>query len=53
MGTKSMWAYVNKKPVKGGLFRIFRSEMMGVPIEYDDDMDRRRTQPLLLTIIET
>ena len=26
---------------------------MGVPIEYDDDVERRRTHPLLLPIIET
>ena len=53
MGNKSMWADVNTKPVNGEIFRIFRSEMMGVPVEYDDDVDRRRTHPLLLTIIET
>ena len=26
--------------------------MMGVPIEYDDDVERRRTQPLLLPKVE-
>ena len=26
---------------------------MGVPVEYDDDVERRRTHPLLLPIIET
>ena len=53
MGTKSMWRNVNTKPVHGVLFRIFRSEMMGVPVEYDDDVERSSTHPLLLTIIET
>ena len=53
MGTKSMWADVNTKPVQGALFRIFRSEMMGVPVEYDDDVERRCTHPLPLPIIET
>ena len=48
MGTKSMWADVNTKPVQGGLYRIFRHQMIGVPIEYDDDVERRRTRPLLL-----
>ena len=48
-----MWVDVNTKPVQGALFRIFQSEMMGVPVEYNDDVDRRRTQPLLLTLIET
>ena len=45
MGTKSMWADVNTKPVQGELHRIFRHQMMGVPIEYDDDVERRRTHP--------
>ena len=26
---------------------------MGVTVEYDDDVERRRTHPLLLPIIET
>ena len=26
--------------------------MMGVPVEYDDDVERRRTHPLLLPLIE-
>ena len=53
MGTKSMWADVNTKPVKGALFRIVRSGMMEVPVQYYDDMECRRTHPLLLPIIET
>ena len=31
------------------MYQIFRHQMMGVPIEYDDDVERRRTHPLLLT----
>ena len=53
MGTKSMWADVNIKRVQGALFRIFQSEMMAVPVEYNDDVKRRQTHPLLLPIIET
>ena len=53
MGTKSMWADVNTKPVQCALFKIFQSGMMGVPFEYDDDVERRRTHPLLLPLIET
>ena len=53
MGTKSMLADVNTKPVQVKLFRIFQSDMMGVPVEYDDGVDRRRTHPLLLPLIET
>ena len=52
MGTKSMWADVNTKPVQGGLYQIFRHQMMGVPIKYDDDMERRCTHPLLLPEVE-
>ena len=51
-GTKDMWADVNTKPVQGLLFRKFRHEMMGVPVEYDDDVERRNTHPMLLPKIE-
>ena len=47
MGNKSMWADVNTKPVQGELYQIFRHHRMGVPIEYDDDVERRRTHPPL------
>ena len=53
MGTKTMWADVNTKPVQGAIFRIFQSDNMGVPVEYDDDVERRRTHPLLLPKIES
>ena len=33
MGTKSIWADVNTKPVQGQLFRTFRHHMMGVPVD--------------------
>ena len=52
MGTKSMWADVNTKPVQGQLFRTFRHHMMGVPVDYDDDGERRRTHPMLLPKVE-
>ena len=52
-GTKSMWSDVNTKPVQGALFRIFRSYIMGVPVECHNDVERRRTHPLLLPIIDT
>ena len=39
MGNKYMWEDLNTKQVQGALFRIFQSEMMGVPVEYDDDVD--------------
>ena len=46
MGTKSMWADMKTKPVQGELYRIFFHQMMGVQIEYDNDMERRRTHHL-------
>ena len=52
MGTKSMWADINTKQVHGELFRIQRHHMMGVPINYDDEVERRRTHVLLLPTIE-
>ena len=52
MGTKSMWEDVNTKTVQGELFIIFQSEMMGVTVEYYDDVERRRTHQLLLRLIE-
>merc|ERR1712194_324956 len=51
-GTKDMWADVNTKPVQGLLFRKCWHEMMGVPVEYDDDAKRRNTHPMLLPKIE-
>ena len=53
MGTKSMWADINTEPVQGQLFRTFRHHMMGVPVNYDDDVERRRTHPMLLPKVET
>ena len=43
-----MWADVNTKPVQGELYQIMRHQMMGVPIDYDEDVERRRTHLLLL-----
>ena len=52
MGTKSMWADVNTKPLQEELFRIFRHQMMSVPIEYDDEVEKRGTHPLLFPNVE-
>ena len=52
MGTKSMWADVSTKPVQGQLFRTFRHHMLGVPVDYDDDVEGKRTHPMLLPKIE-
>ena len=47
-GTKDMWADVNTKPVQGLLFQKFRHKLMGVPVEYDDDVKKRKTHPMLI-----
>ena len=46
--TKEMWADVNTKPLQGQLFREMRARLMGVPVDYDDDKERRCTHPKLL-----
>ena len=47
-GTKEMWADGNTKPLQGAGFRTFRSKVMGIPENYDNDAERKRTHPLLL-----
>ena len=47
-GAEEMWANVNTKPLQGMMFQVMRSQVMGSDIEYDDDVKRRRTHPLLL-----
>ena len=47
-GTKEMWADGNTKPLQGAGFRTFRSKVMGVSENYDDDAERVRTHPQLL-----
>ena len=48
-----MWADVNTKPVQGELFRIVCHHIMGVPVDYDGDVERRRTHLMLLSKVET
>ena len=47
-GTKEMWADGNTKPLQGAGFRTFRSKLMGIPKNYDDNTEQDRTHPLLL-----
>ena len=48
-----MWADVNTKPTQGKRFRVMRGEVMGIPEDYDDDVERRRTHPLLMRKVES
>ena len=52
-GTEDMRADVNTKRTQGKRFRIMRGEVMEVPEEYDDDVERRRTHPLLMPNVES
>ena len=36
------------KPKQGASYRLDRSHLMNVPVEYDDDVERRLTHPALL-----
>ena len=45
-----MWVDMNTKPKQGTPFRVDRSMMMNVPEDYDDDIEKANTHPLLLPI---
>ena len=51
-GTDEMWADVNTNPTHGKRFRVMRGNVMGISEDYNYDVDRRRTPPLLLPKIE-
>ena len=44
-----MWCDVLTKPKQGATFRLDHSHLMNVPIDYDDDVESRRTHPSLVT----
>jgi hypothetical protein len=43
-----MWADVLTKSKQGGPFRLNRSHLMNIPINYDDNIERTKAHPLLL-----
>ena len=47
-GAEEMWADGNTKPLQGNTFRVFRSMLMGIDVEYDDDIKLNNTHPMLL-----
>jgi hypothetical protein len=47
-GVALMWAGGNTKPLQGNGFSLFRSILMGIPPDYDDDTKRINAYPLLL-----
>ena len=46
--TEMMWADVLTKPKQGKPFRQDRSKLMNVPVDYDDEVERKRTHVDLL-----
>ena len=47
--TKKMWTDVLNKPEQGAKFRLDRAELMNVPVDYDDNVEMRRTHPKLMS----
>ena len=47
--TKEMWTDVLNKPEQGAKFRLDRAELMNVPVDYHNDVERRQTHPKLLS----
>ena len=43
-----MWCDILNKPKQGVSYRLDRSHLMNVPVEYDDDVERKLTHPALL-----
>ena len=49
-----MWSDVLRKPQQGILIKKMRAVLMNVKVNYDDDLKRRNTRPmLLLEMVET
>ena len=46
--TDQMWSEVLNKPKKGNPFKKYRSMLMNVPVEYDDEVEFWNTHPDLL-----
>ncbi len=46
--TEIMWANVLTEPKQGGSFRLDRSHLMNIPINYDGNAGPLKTSPLLL-----
>jgi hypothetical protein len=46
--TEIMWAVILTKPKQGGPFRLDHSILMNIPINYNDDVERNITHPLLI-----
>ena len=47
-GTELIWSNANPKPSQGDGFRLFRSMLMCIPPDHDNDIERTNTHPFLL-----
>ena len=47
-GTDLMWADGNMKLLQGNRFWLFRFVLLGIPVDYNDNIKRRNTHPLLI-----
>ena len=43
---------MNTDPRQGVKFRMMRAQVMGIEVEYDTNMERQRTPPLLMSKVE-
>jgi len=46
--TTEMWSDVLTKPLQGRMWCVMRSNLMNVPVDYDDEAERKDTHPDLL-----
>ena len=44
---------MNTKPIQGKRFMVMGGHVMGISEDYNNDVERRRTNPLLLPDIES
>ena len=46
--TEEMWSDVLTKPLQGMLFKRMRAQLMNVEVNYNDEIERKNTHPMLL-----
>ena len=50
--TDVKWSDVLTKAKQGQSYHAMHTELMNFPVDYDDDVERRKTQPCLLPNVE-
>ena len=46
--TEKMWCDIHNNPKQGTPYRLNRSHLMNVPVDYDDEVECKATHPVLL-----